>query len=218
VDLSQLHEWTGVVNDAVVSVAALAGGAWAILRLKRERSDEAALDIDVSHTSYPQSDQCFVFFRVVLRNVGKTKIQAKTESSGGFIYDDGVEQLKHGCSLQLKRIKPWAAGTHRRLDWFDSPLLEAVEGLGEINLLADYEDPKQDNSVDFWMEPSETYDLGTPLMLSGGTYLAKVTVVASGDDGNYWTSITELIIPAAQAAVSGQENAPPVRADLKSVG
>ena len=35
--LTELHEWTGVVNDAVVSLAALAGGAWAILRLKRER-------------------------------------------------------------------------------------------------------------------------------------------------------------------------------------
>jgi hypothetical protein len=204
VNLTKLHEWTGVVNDAVVSVAALAGGAWAILRLKRERSDEAALDIEVSHDSHPHGDQYFVFFSVLLRNVGKTKIQAKTESSGGFIYDDGVEKLEHSCSLQLRRIKPWAAGAHRRLDWFDSPLLEAVDGLHEINLLADYEDPKQANSIDFWMEPCETYALGTPLVLSGGTYLAKVTVVASGDDGNYWTSITELIIPAEQTAVGNR--------------
>lgn len=73
--------------------------------------------------------------------------------------------------------------------------LEPVEGLKEVNLLSNYEDPQHNNQVDFWMEPGETYYLGTPLVLPAGMYLAKVTVVGSDDDGDYWTRVLRVLIP-----------------------
>jgi hypothetical protein len=142
-----------------------------------------------------------VFVSVQLRNVGKTKIQAKNASTG-FVYDDGAEKLRHSCSLQLRRVKPWVAGSKRRRDWFASPCLEAAEGLQEVNLLSDYEDPQQNNAIDFWMEPGETYCPGDTGCSAGRVYLAKATVVGSDNDEDYWTRVTEILIPTPSSDAS----------------
>jgi hypothetical protein len=45
------------------------------------------------------------------------------------------------------------------------------------------------------MEPGEIHCLGTPIVLSAGVYFAKVTVIGSADDADYWMRIVQVLIP-----------------------
>src|SRR5262249_44263257 len=136
-----LTEWKDVAqiaSDIVVALSASAGGIWAIARYIRERTDEAALDIDIDRRSVSQGSDHLVMLDIVLTNKGKTKLQAKAarDVKTGFAYSDGVEQLQHSRSLQLRQVQVWNANSNRHLDWFDSTLLQPIAGLSsEINLL-----------------------------------------------------------------------------------
>jgi hypothetical protein len=188
---------TDVVNNVVVTLAALAAGLWALFRLWRERTDEAALDMSVSQQTAPFGKDCLVTLTVELTNRGKTKVQAKTErTASGFAFDDSVEKLSHAFSIQIKRFKDSSPIHDRRLDWFEGGPVEPVGGLSsEINLLTDYQDPENNNVVDFWLEPGETYRLGVPLVLSAGLYLGKATFIAAGGDQNFWTQVFSFAVP-----------------------
>jgi hypothetical protein len=194
------QEAIAAAHDVIVGLAALVGGLWVILRLKRERTDEDALSIEVSSTTSPYGSEFSVFFDIRLHNVGKTKIQAKpSRAKAEYAYDDSVEKLLYSGSLQLQRVVITAVPAGGRvLDWFDkSGRLEAVPDLPEMNLLSCYEDPNNDNRVDFWMEPGEIYSVGASVILPAGLYLAKITFIASRSDRNFWTRMIQLHIPKA---------------------
>jgi hypothetical protein len=196
-DLAHAKELIGSAHDAIVGLAALAGGLWAVARLKRERSDEAAVTIDFSAktSALPDNPASLVFLSVMLKNVGKTKIQAKREKTNGLAFQDKGETLAHACSLQVKRVRPRAHMPHRCLDWFKSDSLEAVANLPEVNLLSEYENPDQNDEIDFWMEPGEVYELGKALVLGPGIYIGKITFVASKSDEDFWTRIVQFSVP-----------------------
>ena len=69
---------TEVVHNIVVTIAAVVAGIWAWNRLKRERTDEAAIEMALSTTSTDVGGDHLVFFTVQLANKGKTKIEAKS--------------------------------------------------------------------------------------------------------------------------------------------
>ena len=187
-----------IINNIVVIVAAIIGGVWALNRLKRERADEAALEMIVSVTSFdlcaPSQNSFLVNLTVQLTNKGKTKIEAKTDrTNGGYIFDDGPEKLKHSCSLQIRRIDENRVAGPQSLDWFEGGPWQDIllfRGGSEINALIDYENPLRRDSVgmeilEFWMEPGETYRAVVPVVLPKGTYIGKLTFVGADQERSW---------------------------------
>jgi hypothetical protein len=138
-----------------------------------------------------------VFIGVTLRNVGKTEIVAKARrNEKGLAYSDSVEKIKYSGSLGIRSITPLAGSAPRNLDWFDQNVFIPVKELDEINLLSDYEIAEEDNMVDFWMEPNESYCLGKSIVLAPGLYAAKVTFVGARNDRDFWTRVVQFAVPA----------------------
>jgi hypothetical protein len=181
----------------VVGLASIVGGLWIVLRLIRERKWDSALGIDIKNSSIPVGNQTLTFIEVRLRNRGKVQLRAKAaRTEDGFAFDDGVEKLRYSCSLRLKGVSGLAPDQAAWIDWFSDKRLTNAQ-TGEINLLNEYEDPKQDNRTEFWMEPGETYKLGVPLQLSDGAYLVKVTFVGDRGDDEFWSRIAVIRVPVA---------------------
>jgi hypothetical protein len=204
--LQTVHTWAGIGESCAVIGAAVCGGWWAATRWWRERTDQAALGIEVSTqaTPLPDREEHLVVVTVGLTNLGKTKIQAKAPTKDEFAYEDDGEKLKFSGSLKIKRLVPPDGGHAHNIDWFDSPWLKSVAGLPEeLDLMTEYRkspkkpqsepnnqprndppnesknEPEKDELVDFWMEPEETYQLRVPVVLPEGSYLAKVVFVAA---------------------------------------
>jgi hypothetical protein len=186
-------DWTEPFEQLVVGLASIVGGAWVLLRLYRERAFDSALTIDIHSSTLPAGGPPLTFVEVTLTNVGKVKLQAKPARSDHGAYDDGVEKLRYGCGLKLKKLDAAALGGEAWIDWFDNRRFTSPQ-LGEINLLSEYEDPKRGNRADFWMEPGEVYHLGAPVALPGGVYLAKVTFVGARADSEFWSRIAVISV------------------------
>jgi hypothetical protein len=193
-----LEQWktaTEIASNFAVVLAALVGGVWAWRRYHLERTNEAALEIGFGYKTSAVGEDFLVEIDVVLTNKGKTKIEANTRRTDGFVYSDDVEKLKYSASLQLRRVQPWDPNSNRHLDWFESPLLQPVLGLHpEINLLSDYEDPGT-GVVQFWMEPEEIYHVGAVVVLQQGHYIAKATFIGA-NDGDFWTRVAAVSVPS----------------------
>lgn len=187
--MENLKGIVGILKDIVVMAAAVVGGLWAWNRFKRERTDEAAIEMELTTKSTPVGNVHLVFFTVHLANKGKTKIEAKTElNKGGWVFDDGPEQLRYPCSLQIRYIDPTRATRQESLDWFEGGPwqdMKVYRGLMEINILLEYQNPKKNERIEFWMEPGETYRLGVPVILPAGAYVAKLTFVAADQEQNW---------------------------------
>jgi hypothetical protein len=56
-----------------------------------------------------------------------------------------------------------------------------------IDVLEEYCDEAK-HMTDFWLEPGESYHIGSPLLLSPGSYLAKATFVGKKTD-DYWSRV-----------------------------
>jgi len=195
-----------VINNVVVTIAAIVGGLWVLNRLKRERTDEAALEMNLTANSSkldaPPPDKYLVVFTVELANRGKTKIEAKTKRTvQGNIFEDGPEMLKHSCSLQIRRIDEAQVGTDQSLDWFEGAawqLLPVFHGDAQIDVLIDYRNANEHDSfgneiVEFWMEPGETYRPGVPVVLPKGAYVAKLTFVAADQERDWLDRLIDRI-------------------------
>jgi hypothetical protein len=214
--------FTEVIHNIVVTLAAVVGGIWVLNRLKRERTDEAALEMTLAAKSSPVGNQHLVFFTVQLANKGKTKIEATTKKTATYAFDDGVEKLRHSCSLQIRLIDETRIGVPQSLDWFEGgpwQEMKLFRGEAEINVLIEYENPKAGDKMEFWMEPGETYRLGLPVVLPVGVYLAKLTFVgaeqpvglldtflrSSGlirtndrcEQENFWSQVYSFTVPAS---------------------
>ena len=203
-DIACWKDRVGVIHDIVVTLAALAGGSWALLRFKRERSDESALDMEVSvkGDKTTTANTFAVFVEVKLKNVGKTKIQAEPTARGDIAYKDADEKIAFSGSLQVRSVSvPSAAGY---LNWYDEKIAMPIPGLSEINLLSEYEIPEKAGLLDFWMEPGETYTLGKTVALTAGLYLARVTFIGARNDGDFWTRLVQFSVsPLSEAPLQG---------------
>lgn len=195
--LSHNHDALTGLHDVVVSIAAVAGGAWVLLRLWRERSNQAALTIGFASNSIPDGSAHIVFLNVTLTNVGKSMIKAKVKKCNSRAYGDKDERIDYAGSLQLRKVKPTDPPTLGEINWFKNPVLHDVPHIGTINLLSDYENPDRDNRLEFWMEPSESYNLGRHVILGPGLYVAKITFIGAGADTDFWTRIVQFSVPEA---------------------
>jgi hypothetical protein len=209
--MNSLKEITEIVHNIVVIIAALIGGAWVLLRLRRERVDEAAVEISVSTTSTPLGSEHLAVITAELTNKGHTEIRGRTEkTSDGLVYKDtadGGEELKYSCSLQIRSVDVAALGATGRLpDWFKRIGLIDIPGVPrQIDLLTEYVDPDK-NKLEFWAEPGEVYRLRSPVLLPVGTYMAKVTFVGADSDRQegLLQVIEDIISPRKKG--SNQEN------------
>ena len=216
---------TEVVHNIVVTIAAVVAGIWAWNRLKRERTDEAAIEMALSTTSTDVGGDHLVFFPVQLANKGKTKIEAKSaRDANGWVFDDGPEKLRYPCSLQIRRINAAKGAQPQSLDWFEGGPwqdMRVFRNEMEINVLLEYQNPKAGEKIEFWMEPGEIYRLGVPVLLPAAAYIAKLTFVAADQpedwldrqcrelgicngpsrqpDENFWSQIYGFNVPVPKA-------------------
>lgn len=192
-DLDTNAKIAQIVQSVSVALASLIAGIWALLRLRRERTYEAALKIEVDSTPVDPGAR-YTAIEIILTNQGHVKLQANEAIKPGPVYADRLETISYSCSLSVKRIADQAEGKSLRIDWFDPDLFSLA--IPEINLLAEYQNPDRNERVEFWMEPGESYRVGSLLHLPPGTYLAKVTFVGSNSSEDFWTQLTHFTVTA----------------------
>ena len=102
-----------IIQNIVVSVAAIIGGGggiWAIYRWRKERGHETSLEIDLDSTSTVYGNDLYlVFIDVSLKNAGKVRLIAKKKKYDGKItepvHKDTMETINHSLGLQLRAIR-----------------------------------------------------------------------------------------------------------------
>jgi len=91
----------------------------------------------------------------------------------------------HSCGLQIKELGTTCDG-NAFYDWYEASKLSKVENIPEeINLIDDYE-VSTNGEVDFWLEPGDTVNLSTAMILHSGHYLAKVNFWGTSDKKDFW--------------------------------
>jgi hypothetical protein len=135
------------------------------------------------NSSAGKNGNSIVFIDVILKNTGRTKINAKpkkfSQGKPEPLYQDDFETLYHSCELQIRRLDAKIDG-NAVYDWYG--LSNVTE---EINLIDDYE-INENGAIEFWLEPGDTVHLGTALTLHPDHYLAKVTFLGSSKAEDYW--------------------------------
>jgi hypothetical protein len=180
--------WSETIEHVTVAAASVIGGVWVLFRFLNERTLESALTIGVDTSTIAFDGTPLTFVDVTLTNVGKVRLQAKPVDRSTAAYDDGVEKLQHSCDLSIRKLLSDAKVADNPIDWFNAKSFDSSKSL-ELNLLNEYEDPRNNNRVDFWMEPGEEYHLGVSLRLDAGVYLAKVTFIGARSDDEFWSRI-----------------------------
>ena len=183
--------------DGLQVGAVVYGVYWARQRFWLQRSDKAAVEIDVDLTISPHSGESLVFFDCVIANKGRVVVTASPREPAWP--SDGAELLQYGGSLLVRGFTGTATG--RYVDWFGvGSALEPVSGLGEVNLLGAYTDPRKTNADSFWLEPGEKQHCGASVLLPAGVYVAKVTFVGTRGWDEFWTRMVQFEVPPSSVA------------------
>jgi hypothetical protein len=198
-----LTSWEDV-NNLAQSVALVAGGGWALWRFGLTRESRTFLDLSASARVVDGSaDSALAVVTVQMKNIGAARIDARTVRKGdGTIFNDGFDRCLHAATLKVRRIPDYQAPA--QFDWYVLPPLPAEittlnrhvqEPLEEVNYLADFNEVKNDGSVelDFWLEPDTTYEASVPLRLPRGNYAIKTFFIGRLDtphEQEYWSHLT----------------------------
>ena len=182
----------GNVKDTVTALAILVGGGWTLYQFALRKSFESCLAIDVGVFTTPHGAGFATYIDVTLQNTGNRRIVASKQLTPEQIasYEDSVV---FPGDLQLRRV---ADGANGFVDWWSSkqhlaPVLEVPE---HVSLLDEY--TGRDGKIDFFMEPSERYNVGALFILSEGNYLAKVVFVGSRTSASeYWSRFVSFRVP-----------------------
>lgn len=171
------------------------GGCWAWYRFGVTRQSQAAISAMLSCKSRPHGGSGLYLSAMcaTIKNTGTVKLEVRRRRAPAYPRDsEDSETLKYGGDLLLRRVPDEIArGTPVR--WFASPSSRSpLEGDIELDLLSSYE---KDGETSFWMEPGETYYLGTAVVLPGGLYLAMLTILGEDDDDDFWRSEFVLAVP-----------------------
>jgi len=191
-DLSSFAKTTEIIQHLTVALASIAGGIWAILRVNRERTYERALKIEIN-TNTIAATQPLIFVRVTLTNQGHSMLQANEGAANSPVYSDPVDKIYYSCSLQIRKFDAGQAKPDLSVDWYDIGLLSAA--VPDINLLSDYQNPNN-GKFEFWMEPGESYHLGSLLCLRSGLYLGRVIFIGPDSGEDFWSETFYFQIPA----------------------
>jgi hypothetical protein len=221
--MDDFKTFTEIVHNIIVTGAAIIGGIWVVNRLKLERTDEAALEMSLSHTATKINgaipDKYLVVFTIQLANKGKTKIEAKTmrtkpsaTTQGKLIFEDGPEKLANACSLQIKQVDEAKVVNVPRLDWFESgPWEQTSNAQPEHSVLIDYQNPNRPDEIgnetaEFWMEPGETYRFGVPVILTKGLYVTKLTFVGADQERDWVNRLFDIAGDPEQGPPGADQN------------
>ena len=193
--------WLSLADAAQkwASVAAIVvGGIWAFYHFYLRREREAALGIDLSFITVPYNSTSYlVAFDLTLANKGSVRLRAKQKRCPA--YSDKDEKLKYSCDLILRAV-PTTLQPGGQVTWFSEPDPKSPrEGDIELDLISEHE---LNGKTDFWMEPNETYHVGTALVLQAGTYLVMVTFVGDASDEDFWRRLFVIHVPQQAAAAS----------------
>jgi hypothetical protein len=203
------------LNNVAQILALVVGGWWALKRFGITRESRTFLNVTVrGQVVGGGGSSLLTLVTVRLENLGGARIDARTTAhgvGGGFLYDDGWDQLEHAGTLKLRAVLP----TQRLptlFDWYvlrplDSSLAIAakfsapghVKGppigtLEQVNYLADFLDSAtQFSQSDFWLEPGEAHEASVMLWLPPGDYAIKAYFLGSVTahrEEEYWSSTT----------------------------
>jgi hypothetical protein len=189
-----------VVADAAAhwatTVGVVFGGAWAWYRFGLTRQRQAALSMKLACKCEPHggSGNFFAALCATIKNTGTVKLEIRRARAPAYPREsEDNEILQYGGDLLVRRVDESLKGS-TPVRWFAdsnarSPRPEDIE----LDLLSSYE---QDEETSFWMEPGETYQLGTAVVLSRGTYIVMLTILGEDSDKDFWRSEFILVIPA----------------------
>jgi hypothetical protein len=191
--------WTTVVKDLVTTAGIIAGGVWAIYRFGLRREGETALLIDLAPSCMPyDSGKHLVWFDVTLTNKGVVRVGAKRKLRPA--YQDQSETLAYSGDL-LVRAVPADVPCGSQVRWFSPGVKSPAPGDIEADLLDEYE---RGGETDFWMEPGETYHVGTGMVLSPGNYLVMITFVGERGEGEFWRRLFPVQVPVPSSAMASR--------------
>jgi len=194
-----------VVNHVAGVMALVVGGLWALKRFGLTRESRTFLDLSsTARVVAADGDAVLVVVSVQMKNIGTARIDARTvRKEDGAIFDDGYDRCTHAATLKIRRIPDFP--TPAQFDWYVLPHLPAEiitlnrrvqEPLEEVNYLADYNEVREDGSieVDFWLEPNTTYEASVPLRLAPGNYAIKTfffgRLLDTPHEQEYWSHLT----------------------------
>lgn len=194
--LSHSQSW----YHLIISFATIVAGIWALYIFVFERNAQAHLGLDIKITISTNSaalgERRLVFLDLVMSNEGKRKLEAKRVPTDQIAYQDLGESLQYPCGIQVREIQTYLIKTNKSLDWFnDTNQLKCPLGIpDEIDMLEEYElidtnKPSCTETPAFWIEPAETYHLGTSLILPKGDYLLKIHFLGNNTDEDFWSRI-----------------------------
>lgn len=181
-----------IVQSIIVDIASAIAGLWAFFRLRRERTYEPALKIQLEIEPI-EGESKFTFLVVTLTNQGRAKLAANQADGTGPVYGDKNETIHHSCNLEIRKVDATAPAAVSAIDWYDSKLLSPA--IADINLLREYQNPDT-RHVEFWLEPGEVCRLGSLVCLEPGLYLAKVVFLGRDVTEDYWSQVSCIRIPA----------------------
>jgi hypothetical protein len=185
-DYSSLAE---VAEHWATVTAIISGGAWALFRFDVFRRREASLLMNLSCASTPYGENLLLAtMNATLKNTGAVEIRVRKKRNLAYPREPGADQyetLNYGASLLIRKIGG-ELKERQPVRWFDEPTsISPQDGDIQLDLASGYE---RNSKTDFWMEPGETYCLGTAVVLSPGLYLAMLTVVGDKSESDFWRS------------------------------
>jgi hypothetical protein len=176
------------------AVGVVIGGAWAWYRFGLNRQREAALSMKLACKCMPrgESGDYLAALCATIKNTGTVKLEIRRAREPAYPRDsDDIEILQYGGDLLLRRVDENLV-VFKPVRWFaDSKTRSPRSGDIELDLLSSYE---QDDETSFWMEPGETYLLGTAVVLAKGIYIAMLTILGEDTDKDFWRSEFILVI------------------------
>jgi hypothetical protein len=152
-------------------------------------------------------DLLLVSIVVLLKNMGKTRISARTrkdiiDKHSGFLYGkyDEWDKCKHAGTLKIRKV-PDSLNVDL-FDWYSLPAITNIQSLKDgnqyesdfeqINYLEEYEDHiTQYQDVYFWIEPKEAYHQEIMVYLKPGIYVLKAVFLVKEteppNEEEYWS-------------------------------
>ena len=214
------------VVDVLTFVTVLITAGLAIRRFGLHREAATFLRVAVSARRVAvRGDQTLMSVLINLKNLGQTRIDARRvpQAESPYLYEDRYEHFSHAGTLQVRPIPDAKEPTH--LDWYVLPrlpitaflspeaagqVLRQPGDLEQVNYLDDYQDQRDNfRSTDFWLEPSESYELTVMMWLPPGIYAAKAVflgTVCKPREDEYWSHVAvfEVGASAVDSAVPGE--------------
>jgi hypothetical protein len=191
-------------SNGVTSLGILVAGSWTLYQfVLRSPLFESTLSIKYAVWTEEAVSNFVVFFDVVLENTGKQRITAPLELSQ-YEITQYEKSVAYPADLQIKRLRNDDPAPRFAAWWPVGKALEDIPGVLEhISLLSEY--TREGGDIEFFMEPSETYHLGSVLVLPAGHYVAKIVFVGERKSAaEYWSRIVYFRVPVLQQEMASR--------------